>query len=96
MWQDFNELCDASIAYLRGEEFKLYPDFQTGGSIDVSRYNDGDRGGMVKVRAKINKIDNKTLSIAEVPFGKTVRKWGFFSSITQQLGDMLTSQSENA
>lgn len=68
----FNELCDASIAYLRGEEFKLYPDFQTGGSIDVSRYNDGERGGMVKVRAKINKIDNKTLSIAEVPFGKTV------------------------
>ena len=60
------------IAYLRGEEFKLYPDFQTGGSIDVSRYNDGERGGMVKVRAKINKIDNKTLSIAEVPFGKTV------------------------
>ena len=46
--------------------------FQTGGSIDVSRYNDGERGGMVKVRAKINKIDNKTLSIAEVPFGKTV------------------------
>lgn len=69
---NFNELCDASIAYLRGEEFKLYPDFQTGGSIDVSRYNDGERGGMVKVRAKINKIDNKTLSIAEVPFGKTV------------------------
>ena len=65
---NFNELCDASIAYLRGEEFKLYPDFQTGGSIDVSRYNDGERGGMVKVRAKINKIDNKTLSIAEVPF----------------------------
>ena len=52
--------------------FALYPDFQTGGSIDVSRYNDGERGGMVKVRAKINKIDNKTLSIAEVPFGKTV------------------------
>ena len=69
---NFNELCDASIAYLRKEEFKLYPDFQTGGSIDVSRYNDGERGGMVKVRAKINKVDNKTLVITEIPFGKTV------------------------
>ena len=69
---NFNELCDASIAYLRKEEFQLYPDFQTGGSIDVSRYNDGERGGMVKVRAKINKVDNKTLVITEIPFGKTV------------------------
>ena len=69
---NFNELCDASIAYLRKEEFQLYPDFQTGGSIDVSRYNDGERGGMVKVRAKINKLDNKTLVITEIPFGKTV------------------------
>ena len=69
---NFNELCDASIAYLRKEEFQLYPDFQTGGSIDVSRYNDGERGGMVKVRAKINKVDNKTLAITEIPFGKTV------------------------
>jgi len=68
---NFNELCDASIAYLRNEPFKLYPDFQTGGSLDVSRYNDGERGGAVKVRAKINKIDNKTLSITEIPFGKT-------------------------
>ena len=69
---NFNELCDASIAYLRGQDFQLYPDFQTGGSIDVSKYNDGERGGMVKVRAKINKLDNKTLSITEIPFGKTV------------------------
>ena len=69
---NFNELCDAAIAYLRKEEFQLYPDFQTGGSIDVSRYNDGERGGLVKVRAKINKVDNKTLVISEIPFGKTV------------------------
>ena len=69
---NFNELCDASIAYLRKEEFQLYPDFQTGGSIDVSRYNDGERGGVVKVRAKINKVDNKTLAITEIPYGKTV------------------------
>ena len=68
---NFNELLDASIAYLKGEEFTLYPDFQTGGLIDVSRYNDGERGGSVKVRAKITKIDNKTLAITEVPFGKT-------------------------
>lgn len=68
---NFNELIDASIAHLRGEEFKLYPDFQTGGLIDVSKYNDGSRGGMVKVRAKIGKIDNKTLVITEIPFGHT-------------------------
>jgi len=68
---NFNELLDASIAYLKGESFVLYPDFQTGGYIDVSRYNDGERGGSVKVRAKINKVDNKTLSVTEVPFGKT-------------------------
>ena len=69
---NFNELCDAAITYLRKEEFHLYPDFQTGGSIDVSKYNDGERGGVVKVRAKINKIDNKTLAITEIPFSKTV------------------------
>lgn len=68
---NFNELCDAAIAYLHGEEFKLYPDFQTGGSIDVSRYNDGERGGVVRVRAKISKLDNKTLCISEIPYGKT-------------------------
>ncbi|WP_294605499.1 DNA gyrase/topoisomerase IV subunit A [uncultured Bacteroides sp.] len=69
---NFNELCDASINYLHEEEFKLYPDFQTGGSIDVSKYNDGERGGAVRVRAKIEKIDNKTLAIKEIPYGKTV------------------------
>jgi DNA gyrase/topoisomerase IV subunit A len=68
---NFNELCDAAIAYLHGEDFQLYPDFQTGGSIDVSRYNDGERGGVVRVRAKISKIDNKTLCISEIPYGKT-------------------------
>ena len=68
---NFNELCDAAIAYLHNEPFQLYPDFQTGGAIDVSRYNDGERGGMVRIRAKISKIDNKTLCISEIPYGKT-------------------------
>lgn len=68
---NFNELIDASIAYLKGESFELYPDFPTGGTIDVSRYNDGLRGGVVRVRAKINKVDAKTLSITEIPFSKT-------------------------
>lgn len=69
---NLGEICDAAIQYLHGEEFHLYPDFQTGGSIDVSRYNDGMRGGSVKVRAKIEKRDSKTLVITEIPFGKTV------------------------
>ncbi|WP_315352509.1 DNA gyrase/topoisomerase IV subunit A [Phocaeicola abscessus] len=68
---NFNEICQAAISYLNGETFTLYPDFPTGGSIDISRYNDGARGGMVKVRAKIDKLDNKTLVITELPFGKT-------------------------
>lgn len=68
---NFNEIIDAAIHYLRGEEFELYPDFVTGGFIDVSRYNDGARGGAVKVRAKIEKVDNKTLAITEIPFGQT-------------------------
>ena len=68
---NYNELLDAAIAFLRGEEFHLYPDFKTGGFIDVSRYNDGERGGAVKVRAKIDKIDNRTLAITEIPYGKT-------------------------
>lgn len=68
---NMGEICDAAINYLHGKDFQLYPDFMTGGSIDVSRYNDGQRGGVVKVRAKINKIDNKTLSITEIPYGKT-------------------------
>lgn len=68
---NFNEILDAAVAYLRGEDFVLYPDFMTGGFIDVSRYNDGERGGVVKVRAKIEKLDNKTLAITEIPYGKT-------------------------
>ncbi len=68
---NFNEILDAAVACLRGEEFALYPDFATGGFIDVSRYNDGQRGGLVKIRAKIEKLDNKTLAITEIPYGKT-------------------------
>lgn len=68
---NLNEICDAAIQYLHGEEFHIYPDFPTGGSIDVSRYNDGQRGGVVRVRAKIEKRDNKTLAITEIPYGKT-------------------------
>ena len=68
---NFNELLDASIAYLRGEEFQIYPDFPTGGLIDVSKYHDGQRGGSVKVRSRIEKIDQKTLRILDVPFGRT-------------------------
>ncbi len=68
---NFNELIDASIAILDGKEFVLYPDFPTGGLADFSRYNDGLRGGMVKVRARISKVDKKTLAITELPFGKT-------------------------
>ena len=69
---NFNDICDAAIQYLHGQEFQLYPDFQTGGSIDVSKYNDGQRGGVLKVRAKIEKVDQKTLVIRELPYSKTV------------------------
>jgi topoisomerase-4 subunit A len=68
---NFNEIIDACIATLRGEEFTLLPDFVTGGFIDVARYNDGRRGGVLKVRAKIEKVDNRTLAITEIPFGRT-------------------------
>lgn len=68
---NFNELIDATIDYLQGKEFVLYPDFPTGGMVDVSKYNDGQRGGAVKVRAKIEKVDKKELVITEIPFGKT-------------------------
>lgn len=68
---NFNEILDAAIAYLRGEDFVLYPDFPTGGYVDVSRYNDGERGGAVRVRTKIEKRDNKTLIVSDLPFGKT-------------------------
>jgi len=68
---NFIELIDACIAYLKGEDFVLYPDFITGGLIDVSHYADGLRGGNVKVRARIEKVDSKLLKITEIPFGKT-------------------------
>lgn len=68
---NFTEILDAAVAYLRNEEFTLYPDFATGGFIDVSRYNDGARGGKVRIRAKIEKLDNKTLAITEIPFSTT-------------------------
>lgn len=68
---NFNEILDAAVAYLRGQEFTLLPDFPTGGYCDVARYNDGERGGSVRVRAKIEKVDNTTLAITEIPFGKT-------------------------
>lgn len=68
---NFNELIDATIDYLQGKDFVIYPDFPTGGFIDISRYNEGQRGGVVKIRAKIEKVDKKELIITEVPFGKT-------------------------
>ena len=68
---NFVEICDAAISYLHDQPFQLYPDFPTGGSIDVSKYNDGQRGGVLKVRAKIEKLDPKTLVIREIPFSKT-------------------------
>ena len=72
---NFTELCDASLASLRGEEFHLYPDFPTGGVLDVTRYNDGERGGQVKIRARIQKADdNSTLIITEIAFGGTTYK----------------------
>lgn len=72
---NFCELCDASLAYLRGEDFQLYPDFITGGEIDVSKYNDGERGGTIRIRAKIKKEDeNRTLVISEIPYGTTTTK----------------------
>ena len=68
---NFNELIDASVAHLQGKDFELYPDFPTGGFADCSKYMKGQRGGVVKVRAKIEKLDKNTLSINEIPFGKT-------------------------
>ena len=72
---NFCEICDAALAHLRGQEFHLYPDFPTGGEIDVSKYNDGERGGAIRIRAKIQKSDdNKTLIISEIPYGTTTTK----------------------
>ena len=66
---NFNELLNASIKHLTGKKFNLYPDFQTRGIIDVQNYNDGNRGGKIRVRAKIKKVDKTTLSIIEIPYG---------------------------
>lgn len=68
---NFNEIIDAAVLHLKGKDFEIYPDFPTGGYIDCARYNDGLRGGAVKVRAKIEKLDRKTLVIKEIPFSKT-------------------------
>ncbi|MBQ3207238.1 MAG: DNA gyrase/topoisomerase IV subunit A [Bacteroidales bacterium] len=68
---NFNELIDASIAILQGKDFEIYPDFPTGGYADCTKYMKGQRGGVVKVRAKIDKIDKNTLAITEIPYGKT-------------------------
>ncbi len=68
---NFNELIDASIAILKEEEYELYPDFPTGGLVDCSKYNHGRRGGQVKIRARIEKIDKSTVTITEIPYGKT-------------------------
>lgn len=78
---NFNELIDASISYLRDEPFELYPDFQTGGLIDVRGYNDGARGCRVQVRARISQLDKKTLVITEIPYGTTTES--LIQSITQ-------------
>lgn len=71
MPHNFNEILDAAIKYLEGKRFKLYPDFQTAGSIDVSEYNDGERGGKLKIRAKVDVVDKKNLVITEIPYGTT-------------------------
>ena len=76
---NFNELIDASIAILKGEPFEILPDFPTGGIADCSKYNKGKRGGMVKVRARINKVDKSTITITEIPYGKTAQ--GIIDSI---------------
>lgn len=68
---NFVELLNASIQHLKGKKFKLYPDFQTGGIIDIQGYNDGNRGGKVRVRAKISQLDKNTLVVNEIPYGTT-------------------------
>ena len=81
---NFCELIDASVKYLRGKKFQLFPDFQTGGMADVSNYNDGKRGGKVRVRSRIEEIDKKTLAIRDVPYGVT----------TAQLMDSIVKANE--
>lgn len=69
---NFIEICDAAVKYLQGKPFELFPDFLTAGQIDVAAYNDGKRGGKVRVRARVEELDKKTLVIKDVPFGVTV------------------------
>src|SRR6202007_2032114 len=68
---NFIELCEASIKHLKGKKFELFPDFQTGGMVDVTNYNEGRRGGKVRVRATIEEVDKKTIVIRNVPYGVT-------------------------
>ena len=68
---NFNELIDSSIKHLKGKNFKLYPDFQTRGFVDIKNYNDGNRGGRIKVRAKLEKLDKNSITIKEIPYGTT-------------------------
>ena len=82
---NFCELIDASIKYLKGKHFELYPDFQTGGMVDVSNYNDGERGGKIKVRCRIEELDKKSLIIRDVPYGVTV----------SQLCESITKANDN-
>lgn len=81
---NFCELCEASVKYLRGKKFELFPDFQTGGMIDITNYNDGKRGGRVRVRSRIEELDKKTLIIRDVPYGVT----------TTQLMDSIVKANE--
>ena len=94
---NFNELIDASIAYLKDEPFELYPDFQTGGLVDVRYYNDGAKGCKIKVRARISQIDKKTLVITEIPyagmFQKTVDNTGNTNIATKRLSGNQTAYS---
>jgi topoisomerase-4 subunit A len=69
---NFCEICDAAVKYLKGKPFELYPDFLTGGMVDISHYNDGERGGKIKVRCRIDELDKKSLIIRDVPYGVTV------------------------
>ena len=78
---NFCELIDASIKYLKGKKFEIFPDFQTGGMVDVSNYNEGKRGGKVRVRAHIEELDKKTLVIKDVPYGVTTTQ--LMESITK-------------
>ncbi len=78
---NFNELLEASVKYLKGRKFELLPDFQTGGMVDASNYNDGKRGGKIRVRAHIEELDKKTLVIKDVPYGVTTTQ--LMESITK-------------